>query len=212
LFFTAGRQGLESALAGAAVAGFVAADGGEGLGLVGAEGAKGEGGAGVGVADLEFLVDLRLLAGHFEVEEGGFDVAEAVQAPAGGDVLVEEAEFDGGGWPKLEEVGVAEGAIFVFGFVFEDDAARGEAVSSGAGLRAIAAVGSDGAAREGAVGACRIDFALRRHKRSVEVKLFGDTPAFEVARRIARHFQQREMVHGSRETIRGTRLLYSGND
>jgi hypothetical protein len=150
-FFAAGSEHLECAVVGTLEVGLVTIEGGEGPGLV--QGAEGEGGAGILVADFELFVDGGFLAGGFEVEEGGFDGCGAVQAPIGGDELADEAELGGGLRLKLGEVGVAEGAELVLGLGFEDDGAGGEAVGDGGGLTAGETLGGGRSVRECAVGA-----------------------------------------------------------
>jgi hypothetical protein len=160
--FAAALEGDEQALAGAAETAFVAAEGGEGAGVV-AEGAEGDGGADLVVDDVVILFDLRLLVGHFEVDEGGLDGPDAIEAPAGVDQLVDEVEVVAVFGLVLGEVAVAQAGEVLFGLAGEDDFARSEAVSEGVHGGAGAAFRGDGALREGAVGARRIEFSLGRH-------------------------------------------------
>jgi hypothetical protein len=74
-------EGIEDAVEGAAVAGLVAFEEGEGAGIVG-EGAEGEGGAGALADGIEIALDLGLEFYHFDVEEGGFGGPDALEAPA----------------------------------------------------------------------------------------------------------------------------------
>jgi hypothetical protein len=153
-FFVFGRdgEGIEGAVVGALEAGLVAIEGGEGAGFVAQE-AKGEGGAGLVVADIELHFDLWQLAGHLDVEESGFHIDGAGQAPAGGDELVDQEEVAGGLGLELGEVGVAKGAELVLGFGFEDDGVGGEAVDDGGVLAAGESLGGDRSVRKGAIGA-----------------------------------------------------------
>ena len=71
-------------------------------------------------------VDLGFAAGRFETDEVGFDGADTVQAPEGGDHFVDEGPLD----PVGGLVGglglVLELLKFTFAFTFEDqDMARG---------------------------------------------------------------------------------------
>jgi len=45
---------------------------------------------------------------HFVAEEGGFDIGEAAQAPAGGDHGFNQFDFDGAGGGELIEIGIEE--------------------------------------------------------------------------------------------------------
>jgi hypothetical protein len=150
--FVAGGEGLQSAVVGALEVGLVPIESGEDAGFA-AEGAEGEGDAGVVVADLELLADVGFLAGDFVVAEGGLDGGGAVQAPTGGDEFPDEVELEGGFGLELGEVGVAEGAEVVLGLGFEDEGAGGEAVGDGSGLAAGVARGGDRSVRAGAIGA-----------------------------------------------------------
>lgn len=156
-------EGFEGAVEGAGVAGLVAVEGGEDAGLV-AQGAEGQGGAGLVGADFEFLLDPGFLAGHFEIEEGGFEGGGAVHAPLGGDELEDEGVVNDVGGLEVGEVGVAEGVEVVFGFGLENDGgAGGEAVGEGGVAAAGEALGGDGPVGASAIGAGRGDAALRRH-------------------------------------------------
>ncbi len=156
-------EGFEGAVEGASVARLVTVEGGEDAGIV-AQGAEGQGGAGLVVADLELLLDEVLAAGHFEVEEGAFEGGGAVHAPPGGDELDDEGLFDDVGGLEVVEVGVAEGVEVVLGFGFEDDGcAGGEAVGEGSVAAAFESLGRDRPVGACAIGAGRVFTALRRH-------------------------------------------------
>jgi len=58
---------------------------------------------------------------HFVAEEGGFDVGEAAQAPAGGGHGFDQLDLDGAGGGELVEIGVEEELEVGGGFVDEDD-------------------------------------------------------------------------------------------
>ena len=78
-----------------AEAGFVAVEAFEGSAIV-YQVLVGEGGLGLVVADLEDGADFGLLANHLIVHEGGLEGDDAVEAPAGGDQLIDEVEAGGG--------------------------------------------------------------------------------------------------------------------
>ena len=157
-----GFEELQNAVVDALEVGLVAAEGCEDAGFV-AESAVGDGGAGFGVADLEFLLDLGFLALHFEIEERDFEGDGAVQAPAGGGERVDRVDLEAGFGPEVEDVSLAEGTETVHGLIAEDGAAGGEAVGEGGGLAAGEAFGGDGSARARSVGARCGDAALRGH-------------------------------------------------
>jgi len=58
---------------------------------------------------------------HFVAEEGGFDVGEAAQAPAGGGHGFDQLDFDGAGGGEFVEIGIEEALEVGGGFVDEDD-------------------------------------------------------------------------------------------
>jgi hypothetical protein len=75
---------------------------------------------------------------HFVAEEGGFDIGEAAQAPAGGDHGFDQFDFDGAGGGELIEIGIEEALKVGWRFVVEDDGdgreggvVDGEAVAKG---------------------------------------------------------------------------------
>jgi hypothetical protein len=72
------------------------------------------------------VVDVIDAGFHFVAEEGGFDVGEAAQAPAGGDHGFDQLDFDGAGGGEFIEIGIEE-ALEVGGrFVVENDGDGGE--------------------------------------------------------------------------------------
>jgi hypothetical protein len=100
-------------------AGFVAGDEREGAGFVG-EAAEGSRYLIAGVRGFGLGVGWKVLAVHFTIEERGFDRAQTLDAPAGGDHLVHQTLFDRG-------AGLIGGGIigehfleFVVTFTFED--------------------------------------------------------------------------------------------
>ena len=75
---------------------------------------------------------------HFVSEEGGFDVGEAAQAPAGGGHGFDQLDFDGAGGGEFVEIGIEEKMEVGDGFVGEDygdgregGVADGESVAEG---------------------------------------------------------------------------------
>ena len=61
---------------------------------------------------------------HFVGEEGGFDVGEAAQAPAGGGHGFDQLDFDGAGGGEFVEIGMEE-ALEVGGRFFGEDDGHG---------------------------------------------------------------------------------------
>jgi hypothetical protein len=155
----AASEVLEDAVAGAAEVGRVAIEDDEDAGIV-TEGAEREGGLGFVGTDGKVLLYLWPLAEHFEVEEGGFDGPDAIEAPAGGDQFVDEIGLDEVAGLELDVPGLLEGLEAVLGFAGEDDAGSGEAVGHRAERGAGAAFGCDRSVRLGAIGAIRINLLL----------------------------------------------------
>ncbi|HEY1206678.1 MAG: hypothetical protein ABSH46_09245 [Bryobacteraceae bacterium] len=162
LGLAAGFQEFQGGVVGALEVGLVAVKAGKDAGLV-VEGAECECGAGCGVIAFGFIAAVAFSAADFDFDEGGLDGFGADEAPACGDESIDEEDIDQGRGPEVEEVDFAEGAEVVFGFVFEDDLAGGEAVGDGGGGAAGEALGGDGSAGPGAVGARGIDATLGRH-------------------------------------------------
>ena len=77
----------------AGVAGLIAGNEGEGRGVVG-ERAEGQGDMDVRIGLDELAVDFGSTARNFGVEEDGFDGADAVEAPGGGDHFADEVVLD----------------------------------------------------------------------------------------------------------------------
>ncbi|HEY4365454.1 MAG TPA: hypothetical protein VGN17_31120 [Bryobacteraceae bacterium] len=75
----------------------------------GDDGSSGEGRVGFG------------LAGHFELEAGGFDAPEAEESPAGGDHDLDQEGFGGVSGLELEEEGGGEVVEAVGGLAVEED-------------------------------------------------------------------------------------------
>lgn len=69
----------------------------------------------IGVA--EKAIDVLDAGLHFVGEEGGFDVGEAAQAPAGGGHGFDQLDFDGTGGGEFVEIGVEEALEVGGGFV-----------------------------------------------------------------------------------------------
>ena len=100
------------------------------------------------ILDVGFAVDIGkkvvnvIDAGfHFVGEEGGFDIGEAAQAPAGGGHGFDQLDFDGAGGGEFVEIGVEE-ALEVGGrFVGEDE---GDGGKGGVADGARSPVGSTG--------------------------------------------------------------------
>jgi hypothetical protein len=159
--FLPGVQHFHDFVANAAEAGLVAAEAGEDAGSV-IEGAVGEGVADVRAAGFE-LLEVGFAADDFDFEEGGLVGPDAVEAPAGGDELFDEVGFVGIAGLEVEQVHVAEGEEVVLGLVVEEDATGGESMGDAGGVGAGAALGGDGTAGFGAIGAGRIDASLGRH-------------------------------------------------
>lgn len=61
---------------------------------------------------------------HFVVEEGGFNVGKAAQAPAGGGHGFDQLDFDGAGGGEFVEIGIEE-ALEVGGRFFAEDDGHG---------------------------------------------------------------------------------------
>ena len=61
---------------------------------------------------------------HFVGEEGGFDIGEAAQAPAGGGHGFDQLDFDGAGGGEFVEIGIEE-ALEVGGRFFGEDDGHG---------------------------------------------------------------------------------------
>ena len=121
-----GVERLDDLVADAAEAGLVAAEAGQDTGFV-EERAEGEGRADFVAAGLELLLNFGFAAADFDFEEGGLERPNAVQAPAGGDQLLDEVGFEGTTGLKVEQAELAEGAEVLLGLVLEEDAAGGEA-------------------------------------------------------------------------------------
>jgi hypothetical protein len=135
---------VEGTVEGALDAGFVAAEGGDGLGVspedVGEAAAWGE----LGV----LLLDVLLVVGEAEIEEAGFEAAAAVEAPLGHDDLVDEGGFEGAGGLEVVEEGVAEFVESIFVFVEDGGVFGGEAVLEGIKANGGLAYGGFGAGAE----------------------------------------------------------------
>lgn len=105
---------------------------------------------------------------HLEIEEGGLEGEDAVVAPADGDQSIDEVELGAGLGLVVGQAGFAKGVELRFGFAFEDELASGESVGEAGGVGAGAALGGDGSAGSGAVGARGIDASLGGHGGSWE--------------------------------------------
>jgi hypothetical protein len=108
----------------------------------------------------EKAIDVIDAGQNFVGEEGGFDVGEAAQAPAGGGHVFDQLDFDGTGGDEFVEIGVEEalevGGRFVgedYGDGREGGGADGESVAKGVLGGTSAAGGGRGAVGFGAVGA-----------------------------------------------------------
>ncbi len=155
--FAEAAEGFESAVDGSGEADFVAVEQGEGWGVV-AEGFEGEGGASGFVNEFELLIDTGALPGRFEIEEGGFEGPDALEAPAGDDDLVDQVGLELVGRDELVDVGLAEAFESLSGFVLEDDDAGAESVGDGVAGRPGASFGCFGPAGLGSIGAGGLDF------------------------------------------------------
>jgi hypothetical protein len=118
---------MEGAEEGALGAGFIAAEGDQGVGVP----TEDEGQfLGLVEADEAFLKGI-LLVGDAEFEEAGFDTAEAGELPLGHDDLVDEGGFEGAVGLELFEEGGAEFVEIRFDFANDDRAFGGEAMLEG---------------------------------------------------------------------------------
>jgi hypothetical protein len=115
LIFELGGEESDGAAELGAEAGFVAVEAFEGAGIV-AEVLVGDGGANVWAATLELFVDLGLLALHLELHEGALEGDDAVEAPAGGDQVIDEVELGAGLGLVMGEVFFAEGVVLLVRF------------------------------------------------------------------------------------------------
>jgi len=104
-----------------------------------------------------------ILAGDGRVVELGLECGEAAEAPAGGDDGSDEVNFAGRARAEMDEIGVEQGAEFVFGFSVEDDVAGGDAVGAGRILATGESLGCFGASGACSIGSRGIDAALRGH-------------------------------------------------
>src|ERR1700690_385963 len=127
----------------------------------------GDGGLGLGAADLEHGANFGLLANHLVLHEDGLEDQDAVEAPAGDDQLIDEVEAGGGLGLVLGEV-LFHGVEVLSGFGFEDDQVGGEAVGEAGAAGAGAAFWGGGGAGFGAVCAGGIDAFLAGHGGSLE--------------------------------------------
>jgi hypothetical protein len=150
-----GDDVAETAVEGAAEAGFVAVDevqirdGGE----------RGEGGGGAH----DFVAGR--LFGEAGVEEFGLDAPDAARAPLGDGHFLDDGGLDGGGGGEAFEELVYEPAEELGVLIFEDDLGNGtHAVAEGVAGRDALAFGGYGTAGACAVGPRRFDASLRRHK------------------------------------------------
>src|SRR6202142_3287188 len=100
----------------------------------------GDGGLGLGAADLEHGADFGLLSNHLVLHEHGLEDQDAVEAPAGDDELIDEVEAGAGLGLVLGEVFFAHGVEILLGFVFEDDQVGGESVGEAGGAGAGASL------------------------------------------------------------------------
>ena len=145
----------------------------EAAGIV-AEVLVGDGGADVWAQALVLLVDLGLLADNLELHEGVLEGDDAVEAPAGGDQVIDEVEAGAGLGLVLVEVFFAQGVELLLGFAFEEDLVGGESVGEAGGAGAGEAVGGDGSAGFGAVGAGGLDAFLGGHGGSFRRRACGE--------------------------------------
>lgn len=125
----------------------------------GAGGVVGEG-AGAGIEVVVVGVELR----HADIEEAGFEGAEAAQSPGGHGHLLDEQGFAGADGLVFGKEGVADFAEFLGILVGEDGGLSGESVAKGV-------VGDGGAtfgrARAGAalgVAAIGVELSLGKHR------------------------------------------------
>ena len=151
-----GVQEFQSAAELGAEAGLVAVEAFEAAGIV-YQVLIGDGGTGLGIADLELPADLGFLARDLVIHEGGLEGEDAVVAPAGGDQLIDEVEAGAGLGLVLGQVFFAKGVELLLGFAFDEELIGGEAVGERGGAGAGATLGGDGAVGLGAVGARGID-------------------------------------------------------
>jgi hypothetical protein len=124
--------------------------------------------AGHAIDVLELAINIKGAELDFIADQGGFDLGEAAEAPAGGDHGLDQFDFDGSRGGELVEIGIEETLEVGGGFRGEDDGrgrerggAGGEAVAGGVLGGAGAAFGRDGAAGLGAIGAGGGGFGLR---------------------------------------------------
>ena len=115
LIFGLGVEEFDGAAELGTEAGFVAVEAFEGAGIV-AEVLVGDGGADVWAATFELFVDLGLLAVHLELHEGAVEGDDTVEAPAGGDQVIDEVELGAGLGLVMGEVFFAEGVVLLGGF------------------------------------------------------------------------------------------------
>lgn len=163
LEFAVGMEGCQGAVGVAAVAGFVAVEQGENFGVVG-ERPEGEIEARVAVDAVVVLLHFVLLVDHFDVERGGLDREDAFEAPASGDQLLDQAEFDLVAGFEGGQVGVAHRLEFLFGFIGEDEIAGVEAMRDGVCGRAGDSFRGLAAFGEGSVGARGALLSFGRHR------------------------------------------------
>jgi hypothetical protein len=147
-----GLQHFRETVADAAVARLVAAEAGEGAGLV-VKLLESEGYASFGIADLGLFFYLGLAANDLGVEQSGLDGPGAIETPAGGDQLLDQIAFVGIAGLKVGKVEIVESLEIFLRFGIEEDAARSEAVLDGGGIGAGAALRGGGTAGKGAIGA-----------------------------------------------------------
>ena len=85
------------------------------------------------------------------VEDGGFHVLDAAQAPLAGGHLMDAVEFgESSGAPRFD-VALEEGVVFFLALVGEDDGSTGESVTGGVLGGAGLAFRGHGAAGQGSV-------------------------------------------------------------
>jgi hypothetical protein len=135
---------VEGAIKGALDAGFVAAEGGEGVGALPEHVGEAAAGGEVGV----LLLDVCLAVGETEVEETGFEAAKAAEPPLGHDDLMDEGGFEGAGGLEVVEEGVAEFVEGIVVFVEDGGVFGGEAVLECVEANGGLAFGGDGAGAE----------------------------------------------------------------
>ena len=121
---------MERAVKRALDAGFVAEQVFDGAGAAGVV-EEGHGAAAVGLEAGEVLLHARGEIGHAEIEQAGFDAAEAGEAPGGHDHLVDQKIFGWGGGLVLGAECFGELVEILLIFIFENGGLGGEAVAQG---------------------------------------------------------------------------------